>query len=425
MNFDENTFARMIERAPADDTLQPEHERQLRRRVLDVFDLAQLQPARPAFWPSSLTDWRWIMRSPVSRVAAAIIFAVAFGTVALWFHGGGTNVSFADFVKPLLDVHSARFKITTERDGRPPETGRMMVLDPDRMRLEWPNHRVDVMIWDYKEGRNLGLIPSKKRAVLLKFEKSQSAGQQNYFASLRAMLLDTQDKQDVKRESLGEKDIDGRRAVGYRLTYSNQTYELWGDAKAGVPLLVEHIMPAFREKVIYSDFEFNVKLDESLFSTDEPSGYKLVQMDVMPGTEQDLIDMLRAYSNLFDGVFPDTLDVYGTVHRYVEKHHASLKGHTPSEEEYDQMLITGSMFSRAMGFVNNKLSPSANARYAGKGVSIGSAKRPIFWYRPADSETYRVVYSDLSVRDAQAPPKAANAQRVPTKPAKKGAKSRR
>ena len=32
------------------------------------------------------------------------------------------------------------------------------------------------------------------------------------------------------------------------------------------------------------------------------------------------------------------------------------------------------------------------------------ADRPIFWYRPEDGKTYRVVYADLSVRDANAPP---------------------
>ena len=34
------------------------------------------------------------------------------------------------------------------------------------------------------------------------------------FASI---LLDARDKPDVKRESLGEKDIDGRRVVGFRV----------------------------------------------------------------------------------------------------------------------------------------------------------------------------------------------------------------
>ena len=42
---------------------------------------------------------------------------------------------------------------------------------------------------------------------------------------------------------------------------------------------------------------------------------------------------------------------------------------------------------------------SADWHYAGCGVKLGDAEKVIFWYRPRDSETYRVVYGDLSVKD--------------------------
>jgi hypothetical protein len=60
-----------------------------------------------------------------------------------------------------------------------------------------------------------------------------------------------------------------------------------------------------------------------------------------------------------------------------------------------------------------QLPPEADAHYAGKGVSLGAADTPIFWYRPKDSETYRVIYADLSVREADAPPNAPNAPNAP------------
>lgn len=71
--------------------------------------------------------------------------------------------------------------------------------------------------------------------------------------------------------------------------------------------------------------------------------------------------------------------------------------------EAQQRVQRGVMFA-------DQLSPNADAHYAGKGVSLGEADRPIFWYRPTDAKKYRVVYADLSVRDADAP---AN---VPTQP---------
>ncbi len=46
---------------------------------------------QPSLLTRSLDTWRWIMRSPVSRVAAAAIFVLAVTGVALWFHGGGAT----------------------------------------------------------------------------------------------------------------------------------------------------------------------------------------------------------------------------------------------------------------------------------------------------------------------------------------------
>jgi len=37
--------------------------------------------------------------------------------------------------------------------------------------------------------------------------------------------------------------------------------------------------------------------------------------------------------------------------------------------------------------------------YRGRGVTLGEKEAPIFWYRPRDSETYRVIYGDLHVED--------------------------
>ena len=56
------------------------------------------------------------------------------------------------------------------------------------------------------------------------------------------------------------------------------------------------------------------------------------------------------------------------------------------------------------------LPKEADSHYAGKGVSLGAADTPIFWYRPKDAKKYRVIYADLSVRDADTPPSVPDVQ---------------
>ena len=79
-------------------------------------------------------------------------------------------------------------------------------------------------------------------------------------------------------------------------------------------------------------------------------------------------------------------------------------------------IIESTMWTQpGLTFVGG-LPPEADAHYAGKGVSLGAADKPIFWYRPKDAKKYRVIYADLSVREADAPPNVPNAQPVPAAP---------
>jgi hypothetical protein len=45
------------------------------------------------------------------------------------------------------------------------------------------------------------------------------------------------------------------------------------------------------------------------------------------------------------------------------------------------------------------LQPENDAHYAGENVKSDTPDRPIFWYKPAGAEKYRVIYADLSVKE--------------------------
>jgi hypothetical protein len=47
----------------------------------------------------------------------------------------------------------------------------------------------------------------------------------------------------------------------------------------------------------------------------------------------------------------------------------------------------------------HRLPPESDWNYTGKDVKFGDADKAIFWYRPQGSDTYRVIYGDLSVKD--------------------------
>lgn len=149
-----------------------------------------------------------------------------------------------------------------------------------------------------------------------------------------------------------------------------------------------------------------------VFFSVPPAGYttQKLRMDLSPPEEKDLIETLRRYSEQGGGVFPDELDLQA-VFRSTST--STLKnGKITHERSMQDELNAHKKLTSGLDFIQ-RLSPEADAHYAGKGVLFGTPDKPIFWYRPKDAKKYRVIYADLSVRDANAPPIVPNAQPVP------------
>jgi outer membrane lipoprotein-sorting protein len=388
----------------------------LRQRMAESLDSPQTETLRPMYVTHSLDTWRWIMRSPVSRVAAAVIFVVAIGSVAVWLNGGGANCALADFVKPILEAKTAKFTMKYEAEGQPAMTFRVAFLAPNRMRQDLPNGVVNIT--DFEKGKIVSVAPKEKRATIISLTNMpKDKTPPNYFAQLQSQLLDSEKKPDVKREPLGEKEIGGRRVVGFRISSPAQVLTLWGDPKTGMPVRIEtdvNVLP--RTKTTWTDFEFNMAVDESQFSLEPPAGYTVVDMpvDASPPTENDLIASLRQYSDVNGGTLPDGIDHPSTM-SFVMQTAIKLgveQGKEPTPKQQKEMM--GAIMKLSRGFMFAMQQPTdADAHYAGKGVKLGTADKPVFWYRPKDSKKYRVIYGDLSMREADAAPNAAGAQALP------------
>jgi outer membrane lipoprotein-sorting protein len=344
---------------------------------------------------------------------------LAIGGIAVWFHGGGTTPAFADFIEPILSAKTVTFKTTFEGEGQK-VTGKVMATaSPQRIRLEQdlPNEQKMVTISD--ETGSLTLRPAEKLAIVTTFanvpkEKRPKA----IFFELRSQLADARDQSDWTREPLGEKVIDGRRLVGYRLTGHGMVCDLWGDPKTGMPVRLESSVPGNpnQKPMIASDFVFDADLEESLFSLQPPAGYKVQKLSVddSPAEEKDLVETLRRYAQLSGGALPDQLDGGAFIKLFQEdwaKSHPTKDG-SPDEAERQELLSGMLKFVRGLSFVFEQLPREADAHYAGKRVKVGAADTPVFWYRPADARKYRIIYADLSVREADKAPSVPDAQPV-------------
>jgi outer membrane lipoprotein-sorting protein len=324
-----------------------------------------------------------------------------------------------EFVASNFEVKSAKFKCTSEMAGQGAETSEIMVLIPNRMRMVMLGESEKVLIWDLEKRESLFLCPAKKIAIVTNHANMPKPEFPTlWFLGVTSHLLDARYiPADVEREPLGEKEIDGRRAAGYRLIGRGKVIEIWGDPNTGLPIRMEKTLAMHPNlKTVMSDFVFNVKLDESLFSMEPPADYMIQHLhsNWTPPEEKDLLETFRRYSQLKEGMFPESLDPQAAFD-VLQMHWA--KSTPKRDQKRDEQQLQGQMeelymLTHGLGFAFKQFHPDADAHYAGKGVKLGAADTPIFWYRPKDSKTYRVIYADLSVKEAETPPDVPDAQAI-------------
>jgi len=333
---------------------------------------------------------RIIMKSPITKMAAAavIIIAVLFGISQLVGPISVTTVTFADVVEPILNARTVIFDFVVGDEETSPVMHEIVV--GTRIRRTISNLPNMTSIIDLESAKILALDTEAKTAVYIDIKGSLQEKTRGYIEFVRKVLMELKDSPDV--EELGEQEIEGQKAVGF--AGPNEEVKIWANPKTAVPIRVE--LRLGQLFVILKNFKFDVPVDDSLVSMDVPPGYtEEAEVDFTKATEQDFIESLRIWAKvLLDGTFPEAV---GTEN-YMKQVPLLGEKLAPLDLPDDEKKQLGMKFIRGMLFLQIYES-QGKWHYAGKGVKLGDADKAIFWYLPEGSETYRVIYGDLSVKD--------------------------
>jgi len=362
---------------------------------------------------ASLRLRRSITKSPITRVAVAAVVIVAVG-IGIQGIGGGTP-AFADVVKSILEAHTAVFKVVTNTPDQPAITMEGQFMDPGLarhvMRMGDEPGQETIMIMDYVNGKSLVLVPSQNVAMAIELEDRPDGlepGKINVFKVLRDRIRAAQESGDESVEYLGESRIDGRKVIGYRITEDGTDIKIWADVDSLLPLQIEYSMTQTIGQPVtmtMMDIQFDVPLDPADFSTEVPAGYTehTMQVDASLPAEGDLVEMLELWADTTGGKFPSnlTLEAVKEISEVLEGKMGLSADRKPdlNDPAFQEWMKTFQKINRSLIFVRT-LPTDADWHYAGADATFGDATTPIFWYRPEGSETYRVIYADLSVLDA-------------------------
>ncbi len=345
-----------------------------------------------------LALWRHIMQSKMTKIVAAITIALV-SILAFHIFDSTTSITWADVIEPLMNAHTAIFDITVHTQGN---TSKMKMLAMgQRIRYEFePSQQLPTMIIDYENMQMQYLIPEKKQAVLIDLRDLAETEEvpENYLESIREVVKELQNDSNVSIEQLPDSVIDNRTAVVFQAKDTQGEITIWADPETLLPIRLEQIDLDLHVDVVCTNFQFGIELDPSLFSMDIPAGYSTAsgQLDFEDHGEQGLLEGFRIWAQILeDNQFPE--DLTFATYRKLPGLKKKIKNGTlklTQQEKVDLGLKMGPFFKFVMS-----LKPEQDWHYVGAGVPFGDASKPVCWYKPIGSETYRVVYGDLSVRD--------------------------
>ncbi|MFH1616127.1 MAG: hypothetical protein ABIG61_13705 [Planctomycetota bacterium] len=342
-------------------------------------DFAKLQP----------NIWRTIMKSRITQFATAlvIIIAVILGLNII----GGPNKSGRVFASVIQQIRNSRtVTFTTEvQMGQQTVQIENARKEPGLTRTVMPGGLI--LISDLTQKKAISINHQEKQYTERNLENAPADQTQDFFEHMRTLP-------GKANEVLTKREMDGRMVQGFRVIEHGIDATFWVDIQTGDLVRVEGQFPnAPNTRIVGKDFKFDVELDDAIFSLTPPDGYTSKEPPKIDRSEvncQDLINLLRWWAtNVEGGVFPPSLEPaeFAKVGSEMKKEGKVSEFGGPKDEKMQQMM----KLTRGIQFVM-MMKPENDWHYAGDGVELGDADTAICWYRPQGSQTYRVIYGDLS-----------------------------
>jgi outer membrane lipoprotein-sorting protein len=268
---------------------------QLAASTVEALQSASIPPDAIRFTERKQKMFRLIRHS--SAGAAAALVAILAGWLFLVDHPAA--LAFADVLENVKNAKSVTFVIKTPTVIQGTKKGvlqQKIYVQGDAYRLELPSVQegaqappdappiVMAFVVDYERKDTLLLDYTTKTAKKIKGDEKTWQQMAKTMADPIKQLRELKD-QDVER--LGEEELDGRKALVYRLKKTDifmgltiskaETAKLWVDAKTGLPVRIAVGDPSDKDKpfIVFEQFTWNAALAPDLFKLEVPKGFTL------------------------------------------------------------------------------------------------------------------------------------------------------
>ena len=216
--------------------------------------------------------WRIIMKSPITKLAAAavIVIAVLIGINQLGGSIDGASVAWAQVVEQLNNYtkYKCRQRVVREQGIQRP------TMDVYHMNLSLRRQEVEdgsIHIIDMRgtDAITVELYPDQKKATVTKLLGFGPRKDPHIIEMVKRF-------EQESTERLGTKKQDGKVLHGFRHQPNEfNDFTVWVDAETKLPVEIELKHLNRGQTIFLDEFEFDFELDASAFSTVVPDGYEV------------------------------------------------------------------------------------------------------------------------------------------------------
>jgi hypothetical protein len=216
--------------------------------------------------------WRTIMKSRITKLAAAAVIIIAI-LIGVHYLGGsidGASLAWAEVVEQISSHTKYKCRQRIVREQGPQIPARQVYhLNLQQRRQEHEDGLIGIIDMRGEDAITVELDPAQKKATVTKLVGFGPRKDPHIIEMVKRF-------EQESTEKLGTKKQNGKILHGFRHQPNKYNdFTVWVDPETKLPVEIE-IKHLNRGRTLFLDeFEFDFELDPSAFSTDIPDGYEV------------------------------------------------------------------------------------------------------------------------------------------------------
>jgi outer membrane lipoprotein-sorting protein len=445
-NNDEKWLDDLLERIIGSEKTEPDFKKWQQSHLQAVETLLARAKRQSSTSIHPLSVWRIIMKSRITRLAAAAVIVIAV-LAGIYFITGKppavTYCAWAQIADKVAQIKTCVYRTHTKMYSKP---GVETEIESKTYISSVYGYRTDAFTdgkitqQTYMSSDNNAIVlvmPSQKKYMRLVLTDEQLAATKSM--DPRALVTNIALVSSDEHKDLGKDIINGVEVRGIEVNnppatrgvYNNFIGRMWVDAAAEYPVRIEiEVDYGTGAKnanmvTIMDGFEWGTELDAAIFEPNIPPDYTMMaEMKMTAPNEASAIEGFKCFSELTKGKYPASIEtmmqegmdfftqsMQQSIQESLVKDMNIVPGARPSEAMQQEIYNKAKKMSEAMQpeitrlyiklqgpfqFYNKLTQEDKDPVYYGKDVPPGDANAVLMRWKVSDNE-YRVIFGDLGV----------------------------